>query len=225
MRILIVDDHNLFREGLVNLLSGYSDLSIVGEAGTAKDAIEKAVELNPDLILLDISLPDRSGIDALIDILALRPEIKIIMLTIHETDNLLIDAIRHGAVGFLLKNIPITKLLETLRGLANGEAALSRTMTARIVKEYQRSYKTNEFGSDSMNKLTTRELEILDLLITGATNQGIAERLVLSENTVKVHIHNILDKLHLRNRHEATKYALRFHLGFAPTPLPRQNNK
>jgi len=225
MRILIVDGHNLFREGLVSLLSGYSDLSVVGEAGTAREAIEKAVELNPDLILLDIGLPDRSGIDALIDILALRPEIKIIMLTIHETENLLLDAIRNGAAGYLLKNIPITKLLVALRGLANGEAALSRTMTAQIVKDYQRSYKTNQFNSDSMNTLTTREMEILNQLITGARNQDIAKRLVLSENTVKVHIHNILEKLNLRNRHEATKYALRYQIGFVPTPSSSQNNK
>jgi two-component system NarL family response regulator len=225
MRILVVDDHNLFREGLVGLLSGYPDLTVVGEAGTARGAIEKAVELNPDLILLDISLPDRSGIDALIDILALRPEIKIIMLTIHETDNLLLDAIRNGAAGYLLKNTPINKLLVILRGLENGEAALSLTMTGRIVKEFQRNNKPSGFGRDSMNTLTARELEILDFLMTGATNQDIAERLVLSENTVKVHIHNILEKLNLRNRHEATKYAQRYQIGLVPSASPSQSNK
>ena len=207
------------------MLSGYSDLSIVGEAGTARGAIEKVVELNPDLVLLDISLPDRSGIDALKDILALRPDIKIIMLTIHETDDLLLAAIRNGAVGYLLKNIPITKLLMTLRGLANGEAALSRTMTARIMEDYQRSIKTQELGNHSMNILTTRELEIFHILSTGATNQDIANRLVLSENTVKVHIHNILEKLNLRNRHEATQYAQRYNIGLVPTPPPSRNNK
>lgn len=207
------------------MLSGYSDLSVVGEAGTAKEAIEKTVELNPDLILLDISLPDKSGIDTLKDILALRPDTKVIMLTIHETDDLLLAAIRNGAVGYLLKTIPISKLLMSLRGLANGEAVLSRTMTARIVKEYQRNGKTHEFNSRSQNTLSTRELEILGHLTTGATNQDIAKRLVLSENTVKVHIHNILEKLNLRNRHEAAQYAQSHNIGLVPTPPPNRNNK
>ena len=225
MRILIVDDHILFREGLVSMLSNYPDISVVGEAGTVSSAIEKTIELNPDLVLLDISLPDGSGIDALREILAHQPNTKIVMLTIHESDDLFLAAIRNSAVGYLLKNIPISKLLKTLRGLANGEAALSRKMTARIVEEYSRTGKTHEFGNHGEKMLTTRELEILQLLGTGATNHEIADRLVLSENTVKVHVHNILEKLNLRNRLEAAQYARRCDFGLLPLPYPDRNKK
>ena len=222
MKILIVDDHILFREGMVSLLSNYPDFSIVGQASTVREAIEKTVALKPDLVLLDIGLPDGSGIDALTGILAARPDTKVVMLTIHESDDLLLAAIRNGADGYLLKNIVTSKLLVALRGLANGEVALSRTMTARVIEEYQRVGKTHEFGNNSGKILTMRELEVLQLLGTGAKNQDIANRLVLSENTVKVHVHNILEKLDLRNRREAGQYARRYDFGLLPSPLPNR---
>jgi len=225
VKILIVDDHNLFREGLVSMLSRYPDITIVGEAGTVRDAIAKTLELSPDLVLLDISLPDGSGIDALREILNHRLDTKIVMLTIHEADDLLISAIRNGAVGYLLKNIPISKLVKTLQGLANGEAALSRKMTNRIVEEFSRIGKTHENGNHSASILTTRELEILQLLGTEATKQHIAEHLVISENTVKVHVHNILEKLNLRNRREAAQYARRYEFDLLPWPTPYQQKK
>jgi len=226
LKVLIVDDHNLFREGLVSLLSSYPDISIVGEAGTVRGAIEKTLELDPDLVLLDISLPDGSGIDALRDILTQRPDIKVVMLTIHDTDELLLSAIRSGAAGYLLKDIPISKLVMSLRGLAQGEIALSRRMTTRIVEEFRRVGKTQELGNhNTTDVLTMRELEILQLLGTGATNQNIADRLVLSENTVKVHVHNILEKLNLRNRREAALYARRCNFGLLPSPASDGNNE
>jgi DNA-binding NarL/FixJ family response regulator len=147
------------------------------------------------------------------------------MLTIHEADDLLLSAIRNGAVGYLLKNIPIAKLVQTLHGLENGELAMSRRMTTRIVEEFSRTEKTHEFGNHSANKLTMRELEVLHLLGTGATNQNIADRLVLSENTIKVHVHNILEKLNLRNRREAAQYSRRYEFDLPPLPVPYRNKK
>jgi DNA-binding NarL/FixJ family response regulator len=222
LNILIVDDHILFREGLVSMLSNYPEISVVGEAATVRGAIEKSIELHPDLVLLDISLPDGSGIDALGGILVRRPDTKIVMLTINETDDLLISAIRNGAAGYLLKNIPISKLVKILHGVVNGEAALSRKMTARIMEEFSQVGKTQQFIAQNVNSqsalLTTRESEILQLLGNGATNQEIAERLVISVNTVKVHVHNILEKLDLRNRREAAKYASRYDFGLISIP-------
>jgi DNA-binding NarL/FixJ family response regulator len=225
VKILIVDDHNLFREGLVSLLSDFPDMFVVGEAGTVRGAVDKTVELNPDLVLLDISLPDGSGIDALRDILAHRPETKVVMLTIYEADDLLLSAIRNGAVGYLLKNIPISKLVKALRSLANGEVAISRRMTTRIVEEFSRIGKTHDFGNHNADMLTMREMEILQILSTGATNQNIADHLVLSENTVKVHVHNILEKLNLRNRREAALYARRYEFDLSQLTETYRNKK
>lgn len=207
MKIFVVDDHVLFREGLVSMLSNYPDISVVGEAATVRGAIDKSIELHPDIILLDISLPDGSGIDALSEILASWPDTKIIILTITESDELLIRAVRNGAVGYLLKNIPISKLIRVLNGVSNGEAALSRRMTARILKEFSQVSKSRQAIVQNEFILTSRESEILRLLGIGTTNQEIADHLVISINTVKVHVHNILEKLNLRNRREAEQFA------------------
>lgn len=207
LKILVVDDHVLFREGLVSMLSNNPDISVVGEASTIKSAIEKSLELHPDIVLLDHSLPDGSGIDAVGEILAAWPDTKIIMLTITESDDLLIRAVSNGAVGYLLKNIPISKLFRVLNGVSNGEAALSRKMTARILKEFSLVSRTRQVKDQNELILTSRETEILRLLGTGVSNQEIADHLVISINTVKVHVHNILEKLNLRNRREAEQLA------------------
>lgn len=223
MKILIVDDHVLFREGLVSMLSNYPDISVVGEAATVNGAIEKSTKLHPDVVLLDISLPDGSGIDALKEILACWPDTKIIMLTINESDDLLISAIRNGAVGYLLKNIPIAKLITILHAVENGEAALSRRMTARIVEEFTQIGKSRQVNGQNEQLLTVREAEILRLLGTGATNQVIADQLVISVNTVKVHVHNILEKLNLRNRREAEQFAQSHDFSLVSSSAPSSN--
>ncbi len=207
MRILVVDDQVLFREGLVALLSGQPDLTVVGEANSVSEAIEMARQLKPDLILMDFALPDGTGLEATEAILAERPDTNIIFLTIHEQDDRLFDAIRAGAKGYLLKNVGVSKLLDYLRGSERGEAAISLTMASQILHEFYRLRPHSDTGREEASNLTWREEQVVRELVTGATNREIAERLVITENTVKVHVRNILAKLNLRNRREVVDYA------------------
>lgn len=207
MRVLIVDDHILFREGLVGLLRSQQDIQVVGECGTVCEAIEKARELKPQVILMDFSLPDGTGLDATRAILAELPETKIIFLTVHDNDEQMIAAIRSGAKGYLLKNLSVNKLLASLRALERGEAAISRTMMARVMEEFAQSTPQPKNEPSPLIGLTSREIEVLQELTDSITNQEIAARLFISENTVKNHIHNILEKLELHNRREAIEFA------------------
>jgi len=207
MRLLIVDDNVLFREGLVSLLKEQTDITVVGEAGCVLEAIKLARELSPDLILMDFGLPDGSGLDAMRPILAENPQINIVFLTIHEQDEHLFAAIRAGAKGYLLKNVSVSNLLDFLRRVEQGEAAISRTMVSHILQEFSRTHSTSDMEPKVPNTLTNRELEVLRELATGATNREIAQRLVITENTVKVHMHRILAKLSLKSRREVVRYA------------------
>lgn len=213
MRILLVDDHVLFREGLASLLDGQPDFSLIGEAGSVREAIVRARDLQPDLVLMDFSMPDGTGLDATRAILAERPETQIVFLTVHEEDERLFAAIRSGAKGYLLKNVPVAKLLNFLRGLKRGEAAISSIMTSRILAEFSHTSPGHQPERGALAQLTSRELEVLRELTTGATNREIAQRLVITENTVKNHVGNILSKLNLPNRHAAARFADQHGLG------------
>ena len=206
MKILIVDDHILFREGLVSLFNGQPDLHVVGQASCVQEAVSMTNELQPGLVLMDFSLPDGSGLDAAKLILAQQPRTKIVFLTVHEDDSRLFEAIRVGAKGYLLKNVPVAKLLAFLRGVERGEAALTPAMTSKIMDEFARLTEPPEQGETELAMLSHRELEVLEQLRMGATNQEIAERLVISENTVKNHVRNILTKLNLHSRRQTISY-------------------
>jgi DNA-binding NarL/FixJ family response regulator len=214
MRMLIVDDQLLFRNGLVSLLNSYPQYDIVGEAGSVSEAIQKAMELKPDLILMDFSLPDGTGLEATQAILTKLPDCKIVFLTMYETDEKLFAAMRSGAKGYMAKNISISKMLATLQALDRGEMALSPDMTSRILTEFAHSPHLDKSKEDPIGRLSERELEVLREVAKGLSNQEIAQRLYLAENTVKHHVHNILYKLGLENRRQAAKYA-RLH-GFGP---------
>lgn len=168
-----------------------------------------AQSLQPDLVLMDFGLPDGTGLDATKAILANQPEINIVFLTVHEEDDRLFAAIRSGAKGYLLKNVPVSKLLAFLRGIERGEVAISRAMTSRIFKEFARTQPGQETAQTLPTELTSRELEVIKELSTGASNREIAEHLFISENTVKNHVRNILAKLNLRNRREVADFAHR----------------
>jgi len=202
MRILLVEDHLLFQESLGRLLDAQPDMTIVGGAATVQDAVAKAHKLKPDIILMDFTLPDGTGLDATRAILAEQPAIKIIFLTIHEEDEKIFDAIRQGAQGYLLKNVTSTHLLNYLRGLTRGEVAIEPEFAARIFKEFAQMSPRDSLNTEATSKLTTRQREILQELKTGATNRQIATRLVISEQTVKNHVSRVLKKLNIKSRHE-----------------------
>lgn len=204
MKIVIVDDHALFREGLASILRSEPDIEIVGMAGTVKEAIEISCVAHPDIILMDFTLPDGTGAEATRLILDTQPQSKIVFLTMSEEDEDLFTAVRSGAKGYLLKNMQPKKLITALRSVQKGESALSRSMTLRLMEELSRT-KRPESSPDVT--LTHREMEILRALASGLSNQEIAKQYYISENTVKYHVHSILGKLGLGNRRELTEYA------------------
>ncbi|MBK8903184.1 MAG: response regulator transcription factor [Anaerolineaceae bacterium] len=212
MKILIVDDHILFQEGLIGLLDNQPDFTVVGGASSVQEAVKKARQLLPDVILMDFTLPDGTGLDATQTILAERPSTQIIFLTIHEEDDRLFEAIRYGARGYLLKEIPANQLIAYLRGVQRGEPAITPHLTANILKEFAKTQPRQDIPQEVMDQLTNRQLDVLRELRSGASNQQIANRLVLSEQTVKNHVSRILHCLNLKNRYEAAEFARRYDL-------------
>src|SRR6266498_2488148 len=212
LRLLLVDDHALFREGLISLLSYQDDFSVVGEAEDAESALTQARALKPDIVLMDIELPGEDGVHATRRLKMELPAVIVVMLTVRDDSQTLFEAIKAGAQGYLVKNVRSRELLEQLRGLVRGEAAISRRMAARILEEIRGQ--TEPFGPGE--ELTARELEVLELVVARLSNAEIAERLVISEHTVKNHMKSILSKLHLHNRHEAAAYGIA--RGWLPRP-------
>jgi DNA-binding NarL/FixJ family response regulator len=208
-RLLLVDDHALFREGLAGLFAYQDDFLVVGEASDAATAMSKVAEVYPDIVLMDIDMPGEDGIATTRRIKSEFPDVTVVMLTVHDSTDKLLEAIKAGAQGYLVKNIRSAELLEQLRGLKQGEAAITRRMAARILEEFQRG-QTAAPGerTESTNDLTARELEVLELVADRLSNKEIAARLVISEHTVKNHLKNILSKLHLRSRREAADYGM-----------------
>lgn len=204
VRVLLVDDHALFRDGMVSLFRYQEDFVIVGEAGDGREALAQAQRLRPDLVLMDIDLPGEDGVVTTRRLQALLPATIVVMLTVFDDADKLLDAIKAGAQGYLVKNIRSGDLLAQLRSLADGEAAISRRMATRLLEEFQGRGEPALPESD----LTPRELEILELVAERLANKAIAARLAISENTVKNHLKNILGKLHLRSRRQAAAYGI-----------------
>jgi DNA-binding NarL/FixJ family response regulator len=209
VRIVIVDDHVMLRDGIVSILHQEPDFEVVGEAGSVAAAIEVVRATSPDLVLMDYGLPDGTGLDATRAILAAQPQADVVILTVHEEDDLLFNAVRSGAKGYLLKNISAKKMVDTLRGLAAGDTAMLPAQMTRILSEFARSAPAEPADQEAMNPLTGRELDVLQLIVTGATNREIALQLHIAPNTVKNHVHNILDKLQVADRREAAEIAVK----------------
>jgi DNA-binding NarL/FixJ family response regulator len=202
MRIFVVDDHSLFRDGVISLLEAGGH-SVVGQAGDGLAAVESLRGLAPDLVIMDIKMPVMDGIEALRQIKSISPDTKVIMLTVSEDEANLVDAVRAGADGYLLKHLNAKDFLDMVNGLERGEAALTRSLTARLLKLMATLEPEGE-----RNLLSEREIEILRLVAAGKSNRLIAEQLLISENTVKYHLKNILQKLGVSNRTEAVTWAI-----------------
>ncbi len=206
IKILVTDDHPLFRKGISHMLNAQPDMKVVGEANDGREAVALAQELMPDLILMDVQMPNCNGLEATRLIMKDMPYVKIVMLTFSDDDHSLFEAIKSGAQGYLLKNLEPDELAGMLRGVFKGEAPISRTTASRILREFNRQSKGN---APSIKDLSPREVELLRLVAGGASNHEIAEELTITEHTVKNHLRNILDKLHLKNRVQAAVFAVR----------------
>lgn len=209
LRILLVDDHVLFRKGLVSLLTSHPDMKVVGEAGDGLEAVTRAQETEPEVILMDIHMPNCDGLEAVRLIKGLMPAVQIIMLTVSDDDEDLFAAIQNGAKGYLLKNLEPSQLFDMLRRVRAGEAPISGAMAAKILQEFQQSEQSSKPQPELTDTLTAREIAVLEEIVKGATNKEIAETLHITENTVKIHLRNILEKLHVQNRVQAAVHAVR----------------
>jgi len=207
MNILIADDHALFRDSLRSLLEAHG-LTVLGEARNGREAVELARTLKPDVVLMDLSMPEMDGLAATRLISADQPEVKVVVLTASDEDAKLFEAIKSGAQGYLLKNLESSEFFTLLEGINRGEPALTPALARKLLQEFAKP--AGQSQHHDPDALTDRELEVLELLVQGITsNRKLAQQLGVSENTVKFHVRNILDKLHLHNRAQVVSYAIR----------------
>ena len=207
IKVLIADDHKLFRQGLISLMKTREDLvEVIGEAETGKDAVRLAEQLHPDVVLMDIYMPHGDGLKATKEIRERFPGIAVVILTASENDEHLYEAVKLGVSGYLLKSLDAKELFELLAGIIEGEAALTKSMATRLLKGVAKRSLDAAKGEEA---LTERELIVLRLVASGASNPKIAEKLSISVNTVKSHLKNILSKLQLENRTQAAAYAVK----------------
>jgi DNA-binding NarL/FixJ family response regulator len=207
VRVLIVDDHELFRQGVSSILSRHPEIEVVGEAENGKLAIEKCREELPDVVLMDINMPVCDGLTATREIKREHPYVKILILTVSDAEAMLFDAIKSGASGYVLKNASPATVVDSVLRISRNEPVIPGNLAMQIITEFSKPVERTV--RQQVDELTEREVEVLRQLSTGATNRDIAKVLYISENTVRNHVRNILEKLHLSNRVQAAAYAVR----------------
>lgn len=220
IRVMVVDDHTLFRDGMVSVVTNQPDMEVVGEASDGLEAFIMAQQLRPNVILMDINMPGTDGLEATRMITQALPDTHIIMLTVRDNDEQIFEAIRNGAVGYLLKTIRARDLIDMIHAAAKGQAALSPTLALRVMSEFRRlgepdpteAARPSQTGDADkidtrLEQLTDREQEVLNLVAEGLSDKEISEALCISLYTVKSHVRNILSKLHVKNRREAARLA------------------
>lgn len=208
IRVLIADDNELFRRGLMRLLSEYPEIHIVGEAQDGREAVDKALALRPDVVLMDIYMPRVTGVEATRMVREQVDSINVVILTVSEEEKDLFTAIVYGARGYLTKDTNVDDLVTAIRTVAQGGALVSPHLARDLLKEFARLGSRYVRSNDKQAHLTSREREVLELVARGLSNREIADTLVIAENTVKVHLRNILDKLQLKNRQQLAVYAV-----------------
>jgi DNA-binding NarL/FixJ family response regulator len=207
LKILLVDDHEVVRLGLKSLLSNYPGFEVVAEASNADEAVQNATDYKPDVIIMDIRLPGKNGIEATKEILEVLPDTKIIMLTSYAEDELLFDAINAGAYGYVLKQIGSDDLVKSLERIGRGEALIDPAVTQKVFKRVREA--SRKATDEAFSSLSDQEIRILALISKGNTNKEIAAEIFLSEKTVRNYVSSILSKLNLKTRSEAAAYAVR----------------
>lgn len=213
IRVLIADDHALLREGLRTILEMESDIQVIGEAVDGRDAVEKAGELKPHVVLMDVNMPGGGGLAATREIRERMPAVDVVVLTIHDDEEYIAELVNAGAKGYILKDVEPARVVEAVRRVYLGEAFIPPNLMAKLLKQLQRSSLGRPRGAASepspATQLTEREMEVLELIVGGQTNREIANTLVISEKTVKNHVTNILKKLDLSDRTQAAVFAIR----------------
>jgi len=205
VRIFVVDDHPVFRHGLISILGKYREFQVIGDAANGPEAVAKIVELRPDIVIMDIFMSGGGGVEATAVLQQKLPEVKVLILTVSNSEDDLFEAIKAGAKGYLLKTISVTELIESILLVAKGEAIVSPSMAVRLLEEFKEV--TKERIKKEPHGLSQRENEVLQIAAKGASNKEIATKLFISETTVKAHLRSILEKLHARNRAQAVGMA------------------
>ena len=206
IKVLVVDDHPIFRQGLISLLQQYPEFETVGQATNGEEAVAVASEVQPDVIVMDVCMPGGDGIAATTALQQTSPKVKVIIVTVSDKDEDLFAAIKAGARGYLLKSVSLRELIDSIRLVAQGEAIISPTVAGKLLDEFKQTDR-DQSGKELNGGLSLREQEVLQLVAQGASNKEIADQLFISETTVKAHLRTILQKLHARNRAEAVALA------------------